>query len=245
LSQALLDELWDFADPVASERRFAGAREAEPDAARRAELLTQQARAVGLQGRFETAAELLDGVEILSDAIQVRVLLERGRVHNSSGRPADAVPLFAEASDLALHCGLTFLAIDALHMSAIADPAAADTSCQRALALVGATDDRRTRRWAVSLHNNLGWTLHEAQRYDEALDEFESAHVAAMDVGTPEQEFVARWAIARCLRSLGRHEEALDIQQRLAIEDPNDTYVTDEITALRAALLEEDGPTST
>jgi tetratricopeptide (TPR) repeat protein len=236
VGQSTLDELWDFNDPVVSERRFLDAQEFEPDAARSAELLTQEARAVGLQGRYEEAWDLLESVEILSSVVEVRVLLEQGRVHNSSGRPADAVPLFEEAAKKATRERLDFLAIDALHMLAIADPESADARTREALELVDATDDRRTRRWGVSLHNNLGWALHNAERYDEALGEFEAAHAAALDVGTPEQEFVARWAIARCLRSLGRYQEALNLQERLAVEDSGDTYVTEEIAALHKAL---------
>jgi tetratricopeptide (TPR) repeat protein len=236
LSQSTLDELWDFDDPARSESRFREAQERETDPARRAELLTQEARAVGLQGRYDEALDLLESVEILSPAVEVRVLLEQGRVHNSSGRPTDAVPLFEGATKKAGAEGLEFLRIDALHMHAIADPGSADTHIREALALVEATDDRRTKRWAVSLHNNLGWELHDEERYDDALAEFEAAHTVALDVGTTEQEFVARWAIARCLRSLGRFREALDMQEHLAAEDPSDTYVTEEITALQAAL---------
>ncbi len=236
LSQSTLDELWDFGDPVASERRFFEAQDSEPDEARSAELLTQEARAVGLQGRYEEAWDLLESVEIFNSAVEVRVLLEQGRVRNSSGRPADAVPLFEEAAKKAQRKRLAFLAIDALHMLAIAEPESAEPRTREALALVAASDDRRTRRWAVSLHNNLGWALHEAERYGDALSEFEAAHAAALDVGTAEQEFVARWAIARCLRSLGRNREALDIQDGLAAEDPSDPYVTEEIAALRTAL---------
>jgi len=236
LSQVVLDELWDFGDPVRSERRFLEAQESESDEGRGAELLTQEARALGLQGRYEEALDLLESVEILNPAVEVRVLLEQGRVHNSVGRAADAVPLFEEAAERAQRNGLTFLAIDALHMLAIADPESADVRTREALAQVDATDDHRTRRWAVALHNNLGWALHDAERYEEALGEFEAAHAAAADVGTTEQEFVARWAIARCLRSLERYQEALEIQQKLATEDPGDTYVAEEIAALRTAL---------
>src|SRR6478735_7055771 len=91
LSQAVLDELWDFGDPARSERRFLESQESESDEGRSAELLTQEARAVGLQGRYEEALDLLEDVEILNPAVEVRVLLEQGRVHNSAGRPADAV----------------------------------------------------------------------------------------------------------------------------------------------------------
>lgn len=121
-------------------------------------------------------------------------------------------------------------------MLAIADPATAPSRTLDALALVDASDDARTKRWAVSLHNNLGWALHVEKRYDDALAEFEAAHQASEAFGTAEQEFVARWAVARCLRSLGRYGEALRVQERLAVEDPEDGYVAEEIEALRAAL---------
>ena len=236
LAQETLDQLWDFNDPEASERRFAEARRQPANPIQGAELATQQARALGLQGRFDDAAALLDAVSADVPVLEVRLLLERGRVLNSSGRPADAVPLFTEAANRAEAEGLTFLAIDALHMVAIADPPSSEAVTEQALGLVEATGDRRTRRWAISLHNNRGWALHDEARYGDALAEFEAAHLASQDVGTDEQEFIARWAIARCLRSLGRYEEALAMQEKLALEDPNDEYVVEEIDALRAAL---------
>lgn len=236
LSQTTLDELWDFADPATSERRFFEAQEREPDGARRAELLTQEARAVGLQGRLQEANDLLESVEILSPAVEVRVLLEQGRVLNSSGWPEDAVPVFEEVAKKATKRGLEFLAVDALHMIAIADPAESAARTAEALALVAATTDPRTKRWEISLRSNRGWALHEEQRYDEALAEFEAAHRVSLVVGTTEQEFVARWAIARCLRSLRRYDEALVIQDQLAVENPADGYVAEELAELRAAL---------
>jgi tetratricopeptide (TPR) repeat protein len=236
ISQARLDELWDFNQPALSERRFADAIGTATDETQRAELLTQQARALALQGRYDEASAVLDAIASTEPAVQVRRLLERGRVLNSSGHPADAVPLFAEAADRAREAGLTFLAIDALHMVAIAHPAASERYTSQGLDLVNSADDSRTRRWAVALHNNRGWALHDEGRYDEALVQFEAAHGASLEVGTAAQELFARWAIARCLRSLGRYPEALAMQLRLAREDPTDEYVTEEIRALREAL---------
>ena len=45
--------------------------------------------------------------------------------------------------------------------------------------------DDRTKRWLVSLHNNLGWTLHQAGRFTEAMVEFQLAEQWADRVGTP------------------------------------------------------------
>jgi len=63
ITQELLDELWDFGDPAGSERRLAceAASQAHTDA-ERAELLTQQARALGRQERFGAGRALLDAV---------------------------------------------------------------------------------------------------------------------------------------------------------------------------------------
>ena len=87
-----LDSLWDFDDPVESERRFeAVVRRArlEDDGAFLAEALTQLGRAQGLQRRFDDATRTLDSA---ADALRpedrrgrVRPLLERGRVANRSG----------------------------------------------------------------------------------------------------------------------------------------------------------------
>ncbi len=236
LAQSALDELWDFNDPAASEQRFERARSEAVSPIHEAELATQQARAVGLQGRFDEAGQLLDSITASAPVIAVRLLLERGRLLNSSGRQEAAVPLFSEAADRAQAAGLTFLAIDALHMIALADPTSSEGLTRQALSLVDATEDRRTKRWAVALHNNRGWVLHDEHRYDDALVEFENAHRASLTYGTAEQGYFTRWATARCLRSLGRLEEALAIQEKLAQEDPTDDDVNEEMQILRAAL---------
>jgi len=57
--QAQIDALWNFDDPIASEGRFRAAADAA-DLTDRPILLTQLARALGLQGRYDEAARLLD-----------------------------------------------------------------------------------------------------------------------------------------------------------------------------------------
>jgi hypothetical protein len=54
-----------------------------------------------------------------------------------------------------------------------------------------------------------------------------------MDTGTADQLHVAQWAVARCLRSLGRLEEAREIQERLFAARPDDEYVVSELAELR------------
>src|SRR6185437_2900228 len=135
-----------------------------PDAL--AELLTQIARAQGLQRRFAEANATLDRAEDLIGGEQarprVRLLLERGRIRNSSGQPIEARPYFEAAWDLARAQGEEMLAVDAAHMVAIV---ASDADEQRvwnarALELAEASDLPRALRWRASLANNIGWTEH-------------------------------------------------------------------------------------
>ena len=61
--QQMIDRLWDFSDPAASEERFREAADDDEHPAHvRAVMTTQLARALGIQGRFAEAIDVLDGV---------------------------------------------------------------------------------------------------------------------------------------------------------------------------------------
>lgn len=236
LDQSELDALWDFDDPIASADRFAqAAAESDRSEAVRHELQTQRARALGLQQRFDEADALLDSLQPAAGIVAVRIALERGRLRTSAGRRQDAIPLFEEALSLARREGDVFLAVDAAHMLAIADSDRSAGWTARALAELGTASDARTRRWAVTLHNNRGWALLERGSPAAALEEFAAALAAARDVGTQIQVFWAEWAVAHALRLLGRRQEALAIQQRLALQHPADPDVLAELKALADA----------
>jgi tetratricopeptide (TPR) repeat protein len=238
-----LDELWDFDDPVRSETRFRDRLAtvgAETQSA--AELRTQLARALGLQGRFAEADAVLDDVEAdlppdpaARTVVRARLLLERGRVRNSSGSPAVATPLFRDALTTAECAGDDFLAADAAHMLAISDRDHAESWTREGLRIVQDSSDPRCARWAGSIHNNLGWSLHDAGDHDRALAEFGSALDAYRIAGSDEQVRIARWTVARGLRSTGRLDEALEIQTELA-DGSSDGYVEEELGELLLAL---------
>ena len=237
VSQALLDSLWDFTDAAASARRF---QQAADDAGRdgdgRAELATQVARAFGLLGRFDDGlaalAEVQEAMEEPTDRLQARVALEHGRLLRSMDQPDGAVPFFTLAVRKAASAGAQFLALDGLHMLAISDAGHEEEWAAEGLALLDTATDARIQRWGVALHNNLGWFLHDSGRPEEALPEFEAALLAADTVGTHEQRHLGRWAVARCLRTLGRTDEALAMQQRLLAERPDDDFVRAELALL-------------
>lgn len=207
LRQQELDALWDFSDPAGSEARLRAAADAETDAATRAELETQVARALGLQERFAEGDAMLDAIPAdlaaRSSSVRARVLLERGRLRDSAGDADAAAALFREAADAASASrDLVFLHVDALHMLAIADPSHTAEWTAQALDALEDGDDPRTLRWRVSLHNNAGWDHFDAGRLDEALAEFERAKDAAVRWGTPQQVQWADEAIAEATAAI-------------------------------------------
>jgi tetratricopeptide (TPR) repeat protein len=111
---------------------------------------------------------------------------------------------------------------------------------QRALDLARTSSDPDARRWEGSLCNNIGWTYHGRGDYARALELFEAALRARREQGKPDDVRVARWCIARCLRSLERVEEALAIQRELEAEvdqlDDPDGFVYEEIAECLDAL---------
>lgn len=241
--------LWDFDDPAASEARFRASLEGVPSD-EKLELQTQIARTYSLRRRFDDAHRLLDTVEprlaTAGPAPRVRYLLERGRTWRSSGEPGRARPLFIQAWDIASDRGLDGLAVDAAHMVALVEPGT-DGQLEwnrRALAIAERSNEAYARRWQASLHNNLGWSLHDAGRYDEALVHFEATLRERRAQGNAAWIREARWAVARCQRSLKRLDTALDTQlaleRELATAGATDGYVLEEIAELYAELGKDD-----
>jgi tetratricopeptide (TPR) repeat protein len=193
------------------------------DQAYKAELLTQIARTLGLQQKFEEAHRLLDDVETTlpedTKRPQIRYLLERGRVFNSSGEVDKARPLFVEAWTQAQQAGEDAYAVDAAHMVAIVAQGqeALDWNL-KALRLAETSTQERAQRWLGSLYNNIGWTYHDMGQYETALAIFERALEFREKEGKSQPIRIARWCIARTLRSMGQVMDALEIQQELLKE---------------------------
>jgi tetratricopeptide (TPR) repeat protein len=248
-----LDALWNYDDPAATEQKFRDLlpeAEQSDDGCYHLQLMTQLARTLGLQRKFEEAHQVLDSIEPqFPDAepvVKVRYLLERGRVLNSSGKPDMALPLFTQAWETARSAGEDFHAVDAAHMIAIVEP---DPTQQlewnhRALALAVQTSDERAKKWPASLYNNIGWTYHDSGDYAQALEHFEQALEWRRRQGNTSQILIAEWCIARALRSLGRLDEALAKQQDLLRQHEQagirDGYVLEELAECLYALNRQD-----
>ena len=247
------DALWNYNDPAETEAKFCDllpAAEESGDRSYHLQLLTQLARALGLQRKFDDAHALLDTVEARLDEgdalVKVRYLLERGRAFNSSGERDKALVLFKQAWDKAQAANEDFHAVDAAHMIAIAEPSPQGQLewNHKALALAEATDDQRAKKWPGSLHNNIGWTYHDDGKYETALHHFEQALVWREKQGNVGPIRIAQWSVARALRSLGRVDEALAKQQDLLCQHKQDGtqdgYVYEELGECLYALQRKD-----
>jgi tetratricopeptide (TPR) repeat protein len=230
-----LRALWDFDDPAGSEARFRAAADLAEGCERLA-LLTQVARALGLQERYDEGHALLDQLAVTDEEVAARVSLERGRLLRSAGDPEAARPHFAAAEQ---HAPDDALRVDALHMLAlVAPPDEQLAATERALAVARASADPEARRWDASLLNNIGMVHADAGDWPAALAAFEEALAARERIGGDADVRVARWMVGWTLRHLGRTAEALAIQRALQAEldaaGATDPYVDEELALLEA-----------
>lgn len=223
-----IDALWDYRDPVASEHRFRvllPPATATPGPGWHAELLSQLARAVCLQRRHDEAHALLDQATSLlaaaGDRAAIRVGLERGRIHNDTGRTAEAVAAFREAFERADAAAEVHLAADALHMLAYVTRGEESLRWHRAaLALCARHDDPRLRRWQVTLHTNMADEYERQGDFASGRRAVEQALAVAEALGLGEAACGSRVFLARLHRLEGNLEPAWEIIQ--AAFDPND-----------------------
>ena len=248
-----VSSLWDYNKPELSEQRFREAlKTASPDEA--LVIQAQIARTHGLRKDFGRAREILAPIKDQalkgSPLAQVSYLLELGRTYASAAHPREAQTpearstagaLYRQAFEVAQKAGLDHLAIDALHMMAFVDtdPKAQLDWDLRAIAYMDASSQPEARKWAASLHNNVGYARHLLGEYDQALAHFRLSLAARERDGNVRGARVAQWMIAWTLRAQGKVQEAIDIQLRLerAWDEAGepDPYVYEELEHLYRA----------
>jgi tetratricopeptide (TPR) repeat protein len=249
-----LRALWDFARPEVAEQRFRDRlATATPDEA--LILQTQIARTYGLRKRLDDSRALLQSLrpqlDTASAEARVRWHLEWGRTWASAVHDRETLPeadretaraAFRTAADTARAAGLDALAVDALHMLPFttADRQQDLAWNQEALAMALGSTQADARRWEASLRHNIGVTLNDLGRHDEALLMLQQALAALQQQAAPAgRQRIGHWMVANTLRRLGRVDEALAIQQRLEAENAADgtpdPYVFEELALLHAA----------
>lgn len=213
-----LRALWDFDDLAATEERLREQLALETTDASRAEVLTQLARVRGLHGDFDAGERLVEEAEATrgdSHIVLARIDLERGRLRRSSGNVEAALPLFESAFARSLEAGNYFVAVDAAHMAALASPDRGGVVAWTERGIDLAESHASARYWLGSLLNNLGWEYYEAGAYEDALDALQRA-LAAREAD-PENRAaieIARYAVGKTLRALGRSAEAVPLLEQ-------------------------------
>jgi len=243
-----IDALWDYEQPVVSEKRFRELDERagrEQDAALQAEARTQIARALGLQGRVAEGNQVLDALQPtlgeLPPVISVRYLLERGRLIGSGGDPKKSWRWYRNALLLAQRNGLDFHAVDAMQMLANGETgkAALDWNL-KAIALAERSTQPHAGDWLGSLYNNLGWVYRDQRDLPKALEYLRKAQAWQETHGGGKRLLIARWSVAKLLRESGEHEKALTVQLDLERAwnklGEEDGYVYEEIAENQYAL---------
>lgn len=234
-----LSKLWDYSAPAETEKKFRDLlpkAEVSADRSYHLQLLTQIARAQGLQNQFDKAHATLDEVERQLgpglELARIRMLLERGRAFNSAGERAKAMPLFMAAYELAATTTHIRHTIDAVHMVAIAAPDANERVLWNLKAIEMVNANPGERGWLVALYNNLGEAYRALNEFDKALDVFQKLIALEKELGR-EPWLYTYVDEAKMLRLLGRCDQSLQNMRRL--EDvlkkkgKRDGFVSEEI----------------
>ena len=243
------DAMWDYAHPDSTEIKFAeilplltGSPETTYDAEYHVELLTQIARAQGMQGKFDEAGRTLETADSILTANmktgKIRYLLEKGRILNYSGKREVAKPIFLEAYDFGKENALDYYTLDAAHMLGIGgSPEKQLDWSLKAMEIAEVSSDQRCKGWLGALYNNIGWTYHDLKEYEKALGLFQKGYKWRKTQNNEQATRIAKWSVGRCLRSLEKYDEALNIQNGLLQEFEEkqieqDGYVFEEMAEL-------------
>jgi tetratricopeptide (TPR) repeat protein len=223
MAQKLADPLrplWDFDDLDGSEQRFRALLEQVTTDEARAEVLAQLARVQGLRGRFGEGESLLQEAEAMAGsslAARARIQLERGRLLRSGGDASGARPCFESAFAVSLEADEHVLAADAAHMAALVAPDRARMLdwTRRGIDIATQSEHAQVRHWLGPLLNNLGWAYYETGDHELALEAFQDALSAREEFPEERAEVeIARYAVAKTLRALGRPGEAVTLLEQ-------------------------------
>ncbi len=246
---ANFDAMWDYDNPAETEELFRGvlnglgnSSESSYDRNYHVELLTQIARAQGLQQKFSDAKKTLAEAEKLlneeTKSGKIRYLLELGRIYLSSGEKDKAKEIFLQAYDYGKANKLDFYVMDTIHMLGIVeDPKEQINWNLKAIEIAEETKDLRIKSWLGPLYNNIGWSYHDQGDFEEALKYFQKGYDYRKAQADDNATRIAKWSVGRVYRSLGKYDEALKIQKELEkeIDDanlPKDGYVYQELAEL-------------
>ena len=193
------------------------------------QMLSQIALMQAVQQKFDQAHATLDDADKQLQpkdyVAAVRLLLERGRVFQQAGDIDQAKKYFDESYELSKLHDLDFHTINAAHMIAIVVSTLEEKIAwnELALSLALQTQDKKAVQWLAPLYNNLGQNYFDAKDYEKSLEHYQKALILFQnDARYSHANFIfAQWTIARCMRALGRVDEAFALQNELLLEIKN------------------------
>lgn len=205
-----------------------------------AQLLTQIARARGMQDKLREAQAALDKAKWeSSDKVAViRMEVETARLRRVQGKDVEATTLLKKVYETAEGAPLDYFKADAAHILYLVEPDKgpkdAKTWEDAVLKIARDSVNVKTRRWAAVVLTDQGWKIFNEGRAIEALPLFEEAleirkaaftysynrHDGQPLLKTKQAYRVARWNLARVLREVGRYERAYKLQKELYDEGP-------------------------
>ena len=197
------------------------------DRCRLIELHTYIARCETAQEKFAEARSSLENAERLLGeqeaaypvASRIRWLVEMGRLQTFERTPSQARAHFVEAWTLAINSGEDSLAAEvALMMASIEPPKQKQEWILRGIQLAEGSPQADAKRWLGALYTAQGWKLFDLRQYEAALAAFKKSLSHLKLHGSDREIFVAKWSVGKLLRTMGKTEEALAIQNALLAE---------------------------
>lgn len=191
------------------------------------ELYTQLARVQMLQGQMAEADKTLKMVEIelqLHDEsarkpVEIRLMLEHGRLFSMQMIPSKALVFIKQAWDLARETSQSFSAIDAAVMLALISPLKRQSeSLQWALTEAEESKSEDAKLWLPFLYIMNAWALFDTRQFDKALQYFEKALSQPQLPKQKIQTMTIKWSMARTYRALGQFDTAMNIQNEIRLE---------------------------
>lgn len=221
-----IDGFWDLENPENTETRIRqqfpeGELPWTPSAV---EALIQWARLLAFQDDFVKAKStlvqaqnLIAGFDdVTRTRLEIRHLLEQGRLLVLQMTPMNAQTYFNQAWILSMKSGHVFFAIDAALMLSISQPPKFKKEwLQKGLQLGTATTDPQAKFWLPFLYSMVAWQDFDLHRYPEALESFENALKGPYLPSGQKMVYLVRWGLARTLRGLKENQKALDMQKEL------------------------------
>lgn len=240
------DREWNYRDPIATEQKFLDYQDIltdHEDPTLLPQLFTQLARCRSLmrdkEGCESYLSSALSSIEALDKPQQIvpriRYHLERGRLLNVLLLDDRGSADFLIAWNEAVNNACDFYAVDAAHMLGIIT--VGDESLDwnyKAMRFAEQSQDMKAKSWLGALYNNIGWTLHGMERYEDALECFLKDEVWYRERHRHEEALIAHWSMSKMLRLLDRPDEALRelyviAEERKERKLPNDGYLSEEI----------------